>query len=463
MAILQVLLIDDDPRMEMLLRGPVGLPADRLARDPAGIFEPDPGRHGLVLLNAEVQKSFGLCRRFKKKKESASVPIAFFTFSHDREHLRILAEHRSLPTHADHYLLPPVSPERMVELLTRTLGEFETQASEAPPPPPPPPDADLDAAELEDDADFAEAELHESTREDLTTARDEVATAPNAAVEPPAPPTAEPIEADEFADVPAESDDAIAGAAVLSGTLGAFPHEPSISQPEPSLGGFQADRITSVERYVSRLHGEFVRMEDQIEERRAELDVERERLQAERDAALAEAQRATALVEENRLLKAELKAALELKSDPSELERAQSELAALRAEAEWARTEAESKQVELTRARTEADRLLGEADRLRGESERLRAELAAVSERAHQADNVLTDVRERAQADTNRLGAQVAALEARISRATHRLASLGETLRVARPSLAALLELSRDLDLEGVPDVDGAPPGFDDR
>lgn len=457
MATLQVLLIDDDPRMETLLRGEVGLPPDRLVRDPAGIFEPDPAKHGVVLLNAEVQKSFGLCRRFKKKKETAGVPIAFFTFSHDREHLRILAEHRALPTHADHYLLPPVSSERMLELLGKTIGEFEAAL---PVPPPPPPDAELDALDpdiLEADAEgFDVSEVHEPTRDDTT--------APNEALQRPEPAAGPSPDADEFTDAPgAEVDDEPPVASVLSSTLGAFPHEPPISQPEPSLGGFQADRITSVERYVSRLHGEFARMEDQIEERQAELDVERLRLLAERDAAVAEAQRAAALTDENTRLKAELQAARASTGDAGELEGLQAELATLRADAEWARTEAERKQTEVARLRVESERLLGEADRLRGEAERLRAELLAVSERARQAEGVLTDVRERAMADANRQGAQIAALEARVNRGAQRLAKLGETLRMARPPLVALLELSRDLDLEGVPDADGVPPGFDDR
>lgn len=406
MATAQVLLIDDDPRMEALLRGAVGLPASLLVRDPAGIFEPDPQKHGLVLLNSEFQKSFGLCRRFKKKRETAGVPIAFFTFSHEREHLRILAEHRALPTHADHYLLPPTTAERVLELLTKTIGAFEAQAPEEPPPPPEPGEDVLEPDLGEDDDEFSYEAPESGDADDV----------------PPPPP---------------------------EGMLEPLAGEPSIGQGEPNLGGFRADRLTSVERYVSGLHDEIARREDQIEARRAELDREEAQLRTESAAAVIEAQRkASLLTEEVARLREELQAALSAHADAAELERVQAEVATLRAELEWARTEAEQSQTELKRLRADAERVLAESDRVRGESERLRVEAERL--RAEQAEAT-----ERA--------ASTATLEARLNRSVQRTAAIGQALLAARPSLVTLLEFSRDLELERQVDADGVPTGLDDR
>ncbi len=117
MATERVLLIDDDPTMESLLLGPVGLIASAVERDASGDTVPDPRRHGLVLVNAELPRSFELCRRFRDDPGAATVPLALYTYSHNRVHLRLLAEHRSLPSHADHYLFPAVTAERVRELL----------------------------------------------------------------------------------------------------------------------------------------------------------------------------------------------------------------------------------------------------------------------------------------------------------------------------------------------------------
>jgi hypothetical protein len=444
MATAQVLLIDDDPRMEALLRGAVGLPASLLVRDPAGIFEPDPQKHGLVLLNSEFQKSFGLCRRFKKKRETAGVPIAFFTFSHEREHLRILAEHRALPTHADHYLLPPTTAERVLELLTKTIGAFEAQAPEEPPPPPEPGEDVLepDLGEDDDAPSFDREEAHDPPHEDTEALA--------AALGPEAEPALPAIDDDEFSyeapesgdadDVPPPPPDAM---------LEPLAVDPSIGQGEPSLGGFRTDRLTSVERYVSGLHDEIARREDQIEARRAELDREEAQLRTESAAAVIEAQRkASLLTEEVARLREELQAALSAHADAAELERVQAEVATLRAELEWARTEAEQNQAELKRLRADAERVLAESDRVRGESERLRAD-------AERLRAELAEATERA--------ARTPALEARLNRSAQRTAAIGQALLAARPSLVTLLEFSRDLELERQVDADGVPTGLDDR
>jgi hypothetical protein len=417
MATPQVLLIDDDPRMEALLRDQVGLPAHLLVRDPSGIFEPEPGKHGLVLLNAEFQKSFGLCRRFKKKRETAAVPIAFFTLSHEREHLRILAEHRALPTHADHYLLPPVTAERVADLLARTVGVFEHDLPAPAAAAPRPPDAD------DDDHGFDEVEPHEPTHQDVSAV--------------PAPEPA--ADDDEFVVAPA-ADEALPPTPVLTEFQGVTGEVPI--QGEPSLGGFQADRMTSVERYVSKLHGEFVRMEDEIESSRAERDAERARLLVERDTA----------VQERDAVRAEL-------------ERATSELATLRGDAEFARAEAEQAQAEIRRLRADAERLLAETDRSRGETERHRTEVNALAERVRRAEAALAEAQVSAQVEATRTGALIASLEASVVRANNRLGVISRTLRAARPSMATLVELARELDLEGVGDVDadGVPAGLDDH
>ena len=119
-----LLLIDDSERMEQTLLSEVGVARDRLIRDAAGNLSIAGGEYAVVMLNAEFPKNFVLCRRFKKNPATAEVPVVFFTFSHEREHLRILAEHRSLPTHADHYLMPPINADRVSELLGSFLGDF---------------------------------------------------------------------------------------------------------------------------------------------------------------------------------------------------------------------------------------------------------------------------------------------------------------------------------------------------
>jgi hypothetical protein len=445
MATAQVLLMDDDPRMEALLLGAVRLPPSLLVRDPAGIFEPDPLKHGLVLLNAEFQKSFGLCRRFKKKRETAGVPIAFFTFSHDREHLRILAEHRALPTHADHYLLPPTTAERVLDLLTKTIGAFEA-ALPAEPPTPREPDADELPPDLEagdDDApSFDREEAHEPTREDTE--------APAATPELVAERALPSGDDDEFSyEAPDSGDDDDVPPPPPEGMLEPLAADPSIGQGEPSLGGFRTDRLTSVERYVSGLHDEIARREDQIEARRAELDREEAQLRAESAAAVIEAQRkASALAEEAARLRDELQAALSAHGDAAELERVQAEVATLRAELEWARAEAEQNQTELKRLRAEGERVLAESDRVRGESERLRAD----------AERLRAEL-----AEATKRAALTTALEARLNRSVQRTAALGQALLAARPSLVTLLEFSRDLELERQVDADGVPTGLDDR
>jgi len=485
MATLQVLLIDDDPRMEIVLREQVGLPARLLVRDPTGIFEPEAGKHGLVLLNAEFQKSFGLCRRFKKNREMAAVPVAFFTFSHHREHLRILADHRALPTHADHYLLPSITPERVLELLTKTIGSFTSES--AAPAPKSSASAvalvapligeldDLEAPDADDvDRGFDEVEPHESTSEDLSTPPPAPAPTkpPKASREEGSPARAKaepPIDDDEFVQA-SDSGEVPLPASPLLAQFGGPSADVPVTQQEPSLGGFQADRMSSVERYVSKLHGEFVRMEDEIELTRAEREAERESLVAERDAAVAKAGRAAGLadenrrlVEENRRLADELADARGQGLDPGELERATGELAALRSELEWGRAEAEKAQAEIRRLRSEAERLLAESDRARGEAERYRTELGALAERVRRAEGALVEAKAAAQADAARAAATNAALEGRVARATNRLSSLAQTLAAARPSLAALVDLARELELEAPPDADGLPPGFDDH
>jgi len=278
----RVLLIDDDTRMEQMLLEELRFPATRIERDPSGASAPDAGKVGLVLLNAEFQKNFVLCRRYKKGKHTEGIPLAFFTFSHDREHLRILAEHRGLPTHADHYLMPPVTSDKVRDLIVRTLGAFEPAAPPAPVVQQPPPavnaplgpvhgaDEFLAADDDDEDQDLSPEPTADDTPALLEDAEEERTDASLAA-----PALEEPPESTEGRD-----------------------EEPPLMGPPPALdvpqdfapgaAGFQSDRMSSVESYIRTLHDEFKKVQEQLASQHEQARVERDRLHEERNEALKE-------------------------------------------------------------------------------------------------------------------------------------------------------------------------------
>jgi len=128
MATLQVLLIDDDPRLASLLLGPVGLKASRLVRDLAGAVTVDRARHGLVLLNMDLAGSYERCRELRGEPDAVGVPFALFTHASEREALRRLALHRNSAARVEHYLFPPVTAERLSEVLRAAAGEPAAEA-----------------------------------------------------------------------------------------------------------------------------------------------------------------------------------------------------------------------------------------------------------------------------------------------------------------------------------------------
>jgi CheY-like chemotaxis protein len=130
---LKLLLVDDNATMEERLLRQVGLPESWLVRDSEGNVPAGPGVYGLVLLNADFQKTFAICRRLKKARDTATMPVAFFSASAERERLKVLAEHRSLPTHADYYLLPPLEDERLRALVEKHVGVLPLDTPAGPP------------------------------------------------------------------------------------------------------------------------------------------------------------------------------------------------------------------------------------------------------------------------------------------------------------------------------------------
>jgi len=228
----QVLLLDRDPTMANLLLGPVELAASRLQVDEGGTARPDPARHGLVLLSADVPEALLRLHELRADPATAAIPVALFTHSLEREHLRSLADHRASPARADRYRSPAITAERVRALLDATVERT-------------PSGTDVPVAE----ADALEPDLLEA---DVVEPDDGVDQPPDDGADPP-------------------PDDAPV---------------PPAAPPEPPTGEVDANPLAEDEQFVAQLRNQLARREREVYALRAELDGANERLRADYAAAL---------------------------------------------------------------------------------------------------------------------------------------------------------------------------------
>lgn len=122
----RILVVDDDEMVLMALDElltPEGYEVDTVLRGTEALEKLDKKNYHLLMLDIIMPEmdGFELCKRIREKDKYRDVPVVFLT-AKSREEDRI----HGLESGANLFLSKPISPEKLLGIISDTLGESVT-------------------------------------------------------------------------------------------------------------------------------------------------------------------------------------------------------------------------------------------------------------------------------------------------------------------------------------------------